>query len=764
MGAEAVSAAQTQLPEIADAAVSAGTVTVQCAVMVPGAYSYRVPADLAGRLSPGDIVEVPLGPRTVLGCVWDTEPDAVDPKKLRDVLSRLDLRPIRAELRALVDFVSRYTLAERGMVLKMVLRAADALQAEKPVAGVRWTGTYPQRETAARNRVMAHLAEQPVWPKRALSDVAGVSPAVIAGLIEADVLEAIDLAAPRPFRDPDPGFSTVDLTDPQRQAALAVEEAVKAQAFRTLLLDGVTGSGKTEVYFEGLAEALRQGRQALVLMPEIALTQDFLDRFERRFGSRPGEWHSGVAGGMRAKVWRGVASGAVRVVVGARSALFLPFADLGLIVVDEEHDGAYKQEDRIAYNARDMAVKRGHLERIAVVLASATPSLESRVNADQGRYEHLRLPARFGGAGMPDVRLVDMREHAPETGRFLSPVLVDALGSAIEAGQQSLVFLNRRGYAPLTLCRKCGFRFECPDCSAWLVEHRFRGKLICHHCGHDRPVPPACPNCGAEDALVPCGPGVERIAEELADRFPGARIAVLSSDLVPGIKAMRRLLQDIARGKADIVIGTQLVAKGHHFPNMTVVGIVDADLALNSADPRAAERTFQILEQVVGRAGRVAGGAQAQAHVQTYAPDNPVLQAIAAGDREGFYARETAIRERSGMPPFGRLAALVVSGKDRALTEAYARAMARSAHSGPGTGTGTGTGPGTRSDGDDPLRVLGPVEAPIAVIRGRYRFRLLARSPRNYDLPARLRQWIAQAPKPTGSLRVHIDVDPMSFL
>jgi primosomal protein N' (replication factor Y) len=664
------------------------TVTVQCAVMVPGAYTYRVPAHLSGQLVPGDIVEVPLGPRATLGCVWDELSGDVDPRKLRDVSAKLDLHPIRPELRALVDFVARYTLAERGMVLKMVLRAADALHAEKPVSGVSWTGALPGRETPARSKVLAQLEEQPVWPKRALADVAGVSPAVIAGLIEADVLEAIDLAAPRPYRDPDPEFGTVDLASAQREAADKISEAIGAGAFSALLLDGVTGSGKTEVYFEGLAEAFRKGRQGLVLMPEIALTQDFLDRFERRFGTRPGEWHSGIAGGLRAKVWRGVASGEVRVVVGARSALFLPFCDLGLIVVDEEHDGAYKQEDRAAYNARDMAVKRGALEGIPVVLASATPSLESRVNADQGRYTHLSLPSRFGGAGMPDVRLVDMREDAPEAGRFLSPVLIDALTAALKAGQQSLVFLNRRGYAPLTLCRKCGFRFECPDCSAWLVEHRFRGKLICHHCGFDRAVPPACPSCGADESLVPCGPGVERIAEELHDRFPDARIAVLSSDLVPGIKALRRLLSEIARGKADIVIGTQLVAKGHHFPNMTVVGVIDADLALNGADPRAAERTFQILEQVVGRAGRVAGGAEANAFIQTYAPDNPVLTAIAAGDREGFYARETAIRSQSGMPPFGRLAALIVSGKDRASTEAYARAIGRAAHNGGGVQSG----------------------------------------------------------------------------
>ena len=722
--------------------MTAKTISVQCAVAVDQAYTYSVPGGM--DLKPGDIVTVPLGPREALGCVWDEPVGDVNPAKLRAVTGRIDVPPLRPKLMEFVDWVAKYTLAERGMVLKMVLRSSDVLAAEKPVTGVVWHGELPERMTPARTRVVEHLREQSVWPKSALADVSGVSPGVIDGLIEAGVLERTDLTLRPVIKAPDPEHAVNDLNEVQAEAAALMAGKVRDGEFSVSLLDGVTGSGKTEVYFEAIAEALREGRQALVLLPEIALTQDFLERFARRFGAAPGEWHSGVSGRARARVWQGVASGEVRVVAGARSALFLPFADLGLIVVDEEHDPAFKQEDRVTYNARDMAVKRGHIGGFAIILSSATPSVESRANADAGRYTHVKLPERFGGAAMPGVKLLDMRSDGPERGHFLAPALTAAIAQACEAGQQSLVFLNRRGYAPLTLCRRCGFRFECPQCTAWLVEHRFRRKLMCHHCGHERPVPPACPNCQAPDSLVACGPGVERIAEELVALFPDQRIAVLSSDLVPGIRAMRTLLAEIAKGQADIVIGTQLVAKGHNFPLMSVVGVVDADVALQSADPRAAERTFQILSQVVGRAGR--DGTPAQAFIQTYVPDNPVLKAIAAGDREAFYARELEARSKAGMPPFGRLAALIVSGRDRNGVQAYAKLLRRAAPRVAET------------------EILGPAEAPIAMIRGRYRMRLLARSARHVDLSAIVRNWLENGPKPTGGIRVQADIDPVSFL
>jgi primosomal protein N' (replication factor Y) len=544
-------------------------------------------------------------------------------------------------------------------------------------------------------------------------------------------------------RPPDPAYAVPDFSDAQAAAGAALRAAIDG-GFSVTLLDGVTGSGKTEVYFEAVAQAVLRGRQSLILMPEIALTGQFLDRFAARFGGRPGEWHSDLNPRKRARTWQAVASGEVSVIAGARSALFLPYADLGLIVVDEEHDAAYKQEDGVHYHARDMAVVRGHIAKIPVVLASATPSIETEVNARRGRYKRLQLPERFGGAHLPATEAIDLTREGPPRGRFVAPRLAEAVKLTLERKEQALLFLNRRGYAPLTLCRACGFRFSCPNCDAWLVDHRFRRQLVCHHCGHFVPRPPSCPKCQATDNFVACGPGVERLEEEAASLFPGARILVLSSDLIATAEHMREELKDIAEGRVDIIIGTQLVAKGHHFPKLNLFGIVDADMGLNSGDPRAAERTFQLLHQVAGRAGRETG--RGQGYLQTHQPNHPVMRAIIAGDREAFYAAEIDARERTGFPPFGRLASLIVSGPDRPSTDGYARRLA-------------GTAPLTEA-----VRVLGPAEAPIAVIRGRHRFRLVAKAARSFDLSGWLRGWLAGAPKAEGGVRLEVDVDPMNFL
>ncbi|HVL74064.1 MAG TPA: primosomal protein N', partial [Beijerinckiaceae bacterium] len=557
-------------------------------------------------------------------------------------------------------------------------------------------------------------------------------------------LEAVALTPEPVAETPDPHFGGPGLSDAQRAAAEELTERVRAGGGSVTLLEGVTGSGKTEVYFEAVAEAVRADRQALILMPEIALTAQFLDRFAERFGVRPATWHSGVSSRKRERIYAGVASGEVKVVAGARSALFLPYCKLGLIVVDEEHEAAYKQEDGVHYHARDMAVVRGKLEGCAVVLASATPSIETRVNAERGRYARQHLPERFGGRLMPHIRAVDMKRDPPPRGRWLSPTLTYAMQDALDAGEQVLLFLNRRGYAPLTLCRACAHRYECPNCSAWLVEHRFRRSLVCHHCGHVERTPSVCVACGTVDSLVSCGPGVERIAEEVAELFSDKRAIVLSSDFPGGTERLRQELAEIAQGAFDIVVGTQLVAKGHNFPLMTLVGVLDADIGLTSGDPRAAERTFQLLQQVTGRAGR--GDKPGRALVQTYQPDHPVLAALISGDAERFYREETRVREAAGLPPFGRLAALVVSAAERDQAEAHARAMARVAEAPAG------------------VTVLGPAEAPLALIRGRWRFRLLVKTARETDLQGFLRAWLGRAPKPRGSVRVEIDVDPQSFL
>ena len=716
-------------------------------ILVPVAldqtYSYRVPAGL--ELTPGDLVAVPLGARECMGVVWAENP-APNPRlhnRLKDVDEKLDVPPLKAELRQFVDWVSSYTLASRGMVLRMALRMGEHLGPGRERVGVRLAGPAPQRMTAARSRVLSLFADGLIHSKNEARQEAGVSAGVIDGLIDEGTLETVVLPPEAVASQPDPDFRKPEFSLAQLAAADTLRTTVEQGGYTVTLLDGVTGSGKTEVYFEAVAENIRRKRQTVILMPEIALTAQFLDRFSGRFGVRPAEWHSQLSPRKRARTWSAVGANKVSVVVGARSALFLPYADLGLIVVDEEHDPAYKQEDGAHYHARDMAVVRGSIAKITVMLASATPSVESEVNARRGRYRHVHLPERFGGAHLPSIEAIDMRREGPSRGRFISPRLAEAVAVSLSRREQALLFLNRRGYAPLTLCRACGFRLQCPNCDAWLVDHRFKRRLVCHHCGFAMPPPVECSNCHATDSFAAVGPGVERLEQEAGELFPQARILVLSSDLVESVERLRQELDDVAEGRFDLIIGTQLVAKGHHFPKLNLVGIVDADLGLGNGDPRAPERTFQLLHQVVGRAGREEG--RGVGYLQTHQPEHPVMRALISGDREAFYKNEIEQRERTGYPPFGRLASLVITANDRHTAEAYGRTLANAAPK------------------DEHVRVLGPAEAPIAVVRGRHRFRLLVKSPRPFDLSAYLRGWLTTAPKPRGNVRLEVDVDPQSF-
>jgi len=707
-----------------------------------GAYSYGVPEDMA--LKPGDYVQVPLGNRDVAAVVWDTQDNTVDPKKLRDVISKFDCPPMKTEMRKFIEWVAGYTVSHPGMVLKMVLRVPTALEPEAPMQGLLFTGKQPERITPARRQVMEFAKQGLAWTKSGLAHAAGVTSSVVDGLVKQEVMEIITLPPQPLFPKPDEHYRKTKLTPDQGKGAEKLEKLVRAGGPGATLLEGITGSGKTEVYFEALGECFAQGKQALVLLPEIALTSSFLERFEKRFGTKPAEWHSELAPKAREKTWRQVATGELQIVAGARSSLFLPFDNLGLIIIDEEHDLAYKQEDRVFYNARDMAVVRGQLEGFPVILCSATPAIETRVNAQLERYAHVKLEGRYGKAVLPELDVIDMRKNPPARDRFLSPVLLGEIEKTIARKEQALLFLNRRGYAPLTLCRACGHRFECRNCSAWLVEHRFRKTLQCHHCGHSEPVPEACPKCGTLDHLVACGPGVERLGEEIIETFPDARTIILSSDMAGGVKRMRLELDAIAKGEADIIIGTQLVAKGHNFPFMTLVGVVDADLGLSNGDPRAAERTFQLLHQVTGRAGRAGGNSTGL--LQSYQPEHPVISAIKSADIQAFYEREIEARRLSSLPPFGRLAAIIISGRDKRETESHARALR---HSCPQS---------------DTVRVLGPAEAPLSLVRGRYRFRMLVHAPRNFALQNWLREWFHHAPKPRGNIRVQTDIDPQSFV
>ncbi|MBT3551474.1 MAG: primosomal protein N' [Rhodospirillaceae bacterium] len=721
---------------------SGDRVTVLLPLPLGRGYTYGVPADL--DLAPGDFVAVPLGPRTVTGVVWDREPEDVPAGKLKSVLERLPAPPLPDVSRRFVEWVAAYNMSSWGAVLKMAMSVPAALQPEKSVrAYVAAPDPPPFKMTKARERVLAVLAEGPARTGADIASEAGAGASVIKGLADAGVLARADLAPPPAFEIPDWAAEGPTLSTDQQTAAEALCKDVKSGGFGVTVIEGVPGSGKTEVYLEAVAAALEQGKQALVMLPEIALSAQWLQRFRARFGVAPAVWHSDLTGVQRRRTWRAVADGQARVVVGARSSLYLPFANLAVIAVDEEHDQSFKQDEGVIYNARDMAVVRAQLGEIPAILVTATPSLETDQNVRSGRYSHHLLPVRHGGASLPEISIVDMRSDKPERGHWLSPSLVEAMKKTFAAGEQVLLFLNRRGYAPLTLCRKCGHRLQCPQCSAWLVEHRLLGRLQCHHCGYAARQPERCSECDAEDQFTACGPGVERLAEEVAERFPEIAATLAVSDIINTPARATELVRSIEEREVDLIIGTQIVAKGYHFPHLTLVGVVDADLGLAGGDLRAAERTFQLLYQVAGRAGRAERPGRVL--MQTYMPDHPVIQALSEGDSAGFLEAEARDRQGAGMPPFGRLVGIIVSGTDERLVDAAASALGRSA---------------PRSA---EVQILGPAPAPMAVLRGRHRRRFLVKAGRSVNIQERVRHWLRNTSLPK-KVRVQTDVDPYSFL
>ena len=696
-------------------------------------------------VEPGSIVAVPLGPRQLLGVVWDAErmpsEAEVGDNRLRNLVGIVDAPALKAPLRRLVEWTADYYMAPPAAVVRMTL-SSSAIEGARSATEYRVTGQVPDRLTPQRAQALDRIGDRQ-GQIRELADLAEVSDAVIRGLVKAGAIEAVEVDIDGCYPEPDAAHAPPSLSEDQSAAAARLVDDVKARSFAPTSLDGVTGSGKTEVYFEAVAEAIRQGRQALVLLPEIALTEPFLRRFSDRFGCEPVAWHSGLRATQRRRAWRAIASGKARVTVGARSALFLPYADLALIVVDEAHETSFKQEDGVHYHARDVAVMRAKFEGCPVILASATPAIETRQQVEQGNYAEVKLPQRFGEATMPAVDVVDLVAEPPSRGRWLSPKLVSAIDENLAKREQTLLFLNRRGYAPLTLCRTCGHRFQCSNCTAWMVEHRLTRRLACHHCGHVEPVPRLCPECHSEDTLVACGPGVERIADEVAVLWPEARVALVTSDTIWSPAKAADFVARMEAGAIDIVVGTQLVTKGYHFPNLTLVGVVDADLGLEGGDLRASERTFQQIRQVSGRAGR--GEKPGRVLIQTHSPGAQVMKALVTGSVEAFYAAEIEARREASAPPFGRYAAIIVSSEEK-----------RAAHD-------TATSIGRAAPELDGVHVYGPAPAPLAMLRGRHRFRLLVHARRTINVQDVIRSWLSVLSWPS-KVRVAVDVDPYSFV
>ncbi|GLT01224.1 primosomal protein N' [Sphingobium jiangsuense] len=709
-----------------------------------GPLDYRVPHGMA--VEPGSIVEAPLGPRRIAGVVWEEDRfpgvESVGDNRLRPLTWVSPAPPLPAPLRRLIEWTADYYMAPAAAVLRMALSSGAALTDQRTVIEYRASGLIPDRLTPQRAQALERIGDFQGVP-RELAEKADVSLAVLRGLIKAGALEPVEVEANAPYPAPDPDHQVPQLNEAQQAAADTLTQAIDTGGFHAFLLDGVTGSGKTEVYFEAIARAIRDGRQTLVLLPEIALTEPFLKRFEARFGVAPVAWHSGLRQSERRRAWLAVARGQASVVVGARSALFLPFPNLGLIVVDEAHEISFKQEDGVHYHARDVAVMRGVFEKCPVLLASATPAIETRHQVTLGRYREIRLPSRFGGAQMPEITGIDLLRDPPDRQRWIAPPLVKAMRETLDKGEQALLFLNRRGYAPLTLCRHCGYRFQCPNCTAWMVEHKLTRRLACHHCGHMMPTPRECPECHEEDALVACGPGVERIADEVALLFPQARTAIVTSDTLWSPEKVAEFVAGVENGAIDIIVGTQLVTKGYHFPNLTLVGVIDADLGLEGGDLRAAERCFQQISQVSGRAGR--GEKPGRVFLQTRMIDAPVIKALLSGDAERFYATETENRRIAHAPPFGRYAAIIVSSEDAATAADIARRLGKSAPQAEG------------------LHVYGPAPAPLAQLRGRHRHRLLVHASRGLNVQEAIANWLGAADWP-ASVRVTVDIDPYSFL
>ncbi|MBQ8293973.1 MAG: primosomal protein N' [Alphaproteobacteria bacterium] len=717
--------------------------------VVNAGYDYRLTA--AAEI--GAFVMVTVMNRPYIGVVWGVGDSGLPPNKIKNIVRVFDFRLDISDLQW-IQKMSAWTLMSPGAVLRLIINVPDVFAPPKLEQLYSFNFDNRARMTDARQAVADAFASNDNGPMTVLDiqNIARVSSSVVRTMIKNEILipagcqEIQKKSVQLQYSD----MGNIILNSEQQFAADSIGSAIAMGGFSVHLLDGITGSGKTQVYFDAAWRAYSMGKSVLLMMPEIALTAQFMSRFASRFGAPPVVWHSNLTAARRREIWRGVLSGEIRMVVGTRSALFLPWQKLGLIVIDEEHDPSYKQDDMGNYHARDMAILRAKIAGFPVILASATPAAETLENVNLGKFSHLRLTSRFGGAQMPEISTIDLRENRPEnytsddgadqTG-FLSVPLCAAIRDTISVGRQVMLFINRRGFAPIVQCKRCGYTATCPDCSVGMTYHKRLGKLLCHMCGRTAPLDELCPECGG--ALSMRGVGLEKIQQEVMSKFPTARTALVSSDIITSRQALERLVSQMERGDIDIVIGTQILAKGHHFPNLTLVGVVDADMGLFGTDFRAAEHTFQQLFQVAGRAGR--GEFPGRVFLQTYQPDHPVLTAICAGDRDNFMTTDMAARRAAQMPPYGQLIAVIIEAEKESVLQKFCADLASVAP------VLTGA------------KIMGPIAAQIYQVRTWYRMRFLVAGGRGANLQPAVSHWLGKVKVP-ANIRVKIDVNPMNFM
>lgn len=720
--------------------------------VVNAGYDYRLTqvADL------GSFVRVSVMNRPYIGVIigpGDSNLPGDKIKNVNDVFNFGKLAP--SDIQWILK-MSEWTMMSPGAVLRLIVNVPDAFLPPKQEQLYTFNPDKHARMTDARQAVADAFAsnDNDAMSASDIQNIAYVSSAIVRSMIKAQLLipaQLRDVVEHKDFNYTYSDMGNVVLNSEQQYAADEIAKYINND-FSVHLLDGITGSGKTQVYFDAAWRAYRSGKAVLLMMPEIALTAQFMSRFESRFGARPVVWHSNLTAARRRDIWRGVATGDIRLVVGTRSALFLPWQNLGLIVVDEEHDGSYKQEDMGNYHARDMAILRAAIARFPVILASATPSAETIKNVSVGKYKHLRLTSRFGGAQMPTIETIDLRNDRPADYMIdqdpdklqpgaISPTLIHTIDETLTAGQQVMLFINRRGFAPIVQCKKCGWVASCPDCSVGMTYHKKLGKLLCHMCGRTAILPDVCPDCG--NAVSMRGVGLEKVQEEINNKFPDAKTALVSSDTMMSRQALERLVGKMESGEIDIVIGTQILAKGHHFPNLTLVGVVDSDQGLFGTDFRAGEHTFQQLFQVAGRAGR--GSTPGRVLLQTYQPDHPVLRAICASDRDTFMSNDMAARAAAKMPPYGQLIAIIVEANKESVLQQYCAQLAAAA-------------PDLKGG-----KIMGPIAAGVYQIRNWYRMRFLVAGDERANLQPAVKLWLAKVKQP-ANVRVKVDVNPMNFM
>lgn len=728
---------------------NSGTVVKVLVANIPnGGYDYRLtaPADI------GTFVSVNVMNRPCVGVIWGIGDSNLPEHKIKNISvihnARLNITDLQW-----IKRMSDWTLIPPGMVLRLIVNIPDAFSPPRMEQMYAFNFDATTRMTDNRIAVMDAFASNDNEPMTAsdIQNIARVSSAVVRTMIKNGTLIARDAreknADSFSYTYSDSG--DVVLNEEQSSAANKIGTAIADGGFSVHLLDGITGSGKTQVYFDSAWRAYMAGKSVLLMMPEIALTAQFMTRFSKRFGAPPVIWHSNLTAARRREIWRGVLNGKIRMVVGTRSALFLPWMNLGLIVIDEEHDTSYKQEDMGNYHARDMAILRAKIAGFPVVLASATPAAETLENVNAGKYTRLRLTSRFGGAQLPEIQTIDLRENRPDTyvadgteqTGFLSAPLCDAICETLNTGRQTMLFINRRGFAPIVQCKKCGWTATCPDCSVGMTYHKRLGKLLCHMCGRTAPLAKQCPDCGTDVSMR--GVGLEKIQQEVNIRFPTARTALVSSDIITSRQSLERLVNKMESGEIDIVIGTQILAKGHHFPNLTLVGVVDADMGLFGTDFRAAEHTFQQLFQVAGRAGR--GEFPGRVLMQTYQPEHPVLTAICACDRDAFMSTDMAGRRMAQMPPYGQLIAIIVEGEKESTLQRYCADLAAAAPILNGA------------------KIMGPIAAQVYQIRNWYRMRFLVAGGASANLQPIVSHWLGKVKTP-ANIRIKIDVNPINFM